>query len=461
MTGEVVTAGLVWVIGNAHLSRGSSQVGRIARWGRPHRGGLSPRPVLGLGGAETRCGRAVCFSPGGWAGVEASLVGFVGCIDGCCGHPDLMYILEAPQGRFDLRRYPQRDGGTLRAWDAADELVLGHLAEIEVGADARVLMINDGFGALGVALADAQPTVMSDSYLSHQGIEANLERNHRSLDTVRLQSSLDDPIEPIDVLVVKVPKSLALLEDQLHRIRPQLHADTVIIGAAMARHIHTSTLALFEQLLGPTTTSRATKKARLIFSEFDPTLEVGPNPFPTSYDYSGRRIVSHANVFSQRRVDVGTRFLTQHLPDDLDGSDVIDVGCGSGVIGLTVARANPGANITMIDESFMAVASARATMESAGFDDQATVVVGDGLTGVADDSVDLVVSNPPFHEDHSMGDAVAWQMFNDAHRVLREGGELRIVGNQHLGYHVKLRRIFGNCTAVSSNPKFVILSARR
>lgn len=372
-----------------------------------------------------------------------------------------MDILEVPQGQFDLRRYPQRDGNTLRAWDAADELVLGHLAEMELVAGARVLVVNDSFGALSVALADASPAVMSDSYLSHLGIEANLERNHRAADSVTIRSSLDDPSEPIDVLVVKVPKSMALLEDQLHRIRPHLHDDTVVLGAAMARHIHSSTLELFEQLVGPTTTSRATKKARLIFAKPDTTLDVGPNPFPTTYDHSGRRIVSHANVFSQRRLDVGTRYLLQHLPDDLDGTDVIDVGCGSGVIGLTVARAHPGANITMIDESFMAVASAQATMELAGFDAQATVVVGDGLTEIADDSVDLVVSNPPFHDDHSMGDAVAWQMFNDAHRVLRVGGELRIVGNQHLGYHVKLRRIFGNCEAIASNPKFVVLSARR
>jgi 23S rRNA (guanine1835-N2)-methyltransferase len=400
-----------------------------------------------------------------WLTVRASGAraseGAGGGIVGRCGHPDPMDILEVPQGQFDLRRYPQRDGNTLRAWDAADELVLGHLGEIGLVADARVLVVNDSFGALSVALADASPAVMSDSYLSHLGIAANLERNRREAGLVRLQSSLDDPSEPIDVLVVKVPKSLALLEDQLHRIRPQLHEGTVVLGAAMARHIHSSTLELFEQLIGPTTTSRATKKARLIFAKPDTALDVGANPFPTSYDHSGRRVVSHANVFSQGRLDVGTRYLLQHLPEDLDGADVVDVGCGSGVIGLTVARAHPGANIMMIDESFMAVASAQATMELAGFDEQATAVAGDGLTEVGDDSVDLVVSNPPFHEDHSIGDAVAWQMFNDAHRVLRVGGELRIVGNQHLGYHVKLRRIFGNCNTIASNPKFVVLSARR
>lgn len=36
-----------------------------------------------------------------------------------------------------------------------------------------------------------------------------------------------------------------------------------------------------------------------------------------------------------------------------------------------------------------------------------------------------------------------------------------MVGNRHLGYHVKLRRLFGNCEVVAANPKFVLLRAVR
>ncbi|WP_440495178.1 methyltransferase, partial [Serratia sarumanii] len=50
-------------------------------------------------------------------------------------------------------------------------------------------------------------------------------------------------------------------------------------------------------------------------------------------------------------------------------------------------------------------------------------------------------------------------MFCDAKRCLQVGGELRIVGNRHLDYHQKLKRLFGNCTLVASNKKFVILRA--
>ena len=53
----------------------------------------------------------------------------------------------------------------------------------------------------------------------------------------------------------------------------------------------------------------------------------------------------------------------------------------------------------------------------------------------------------------------AWQMFKDSLRVLKTGAELRIVGNRQLAYHVKLKRLFGNCETIASNKKFVILSA--
>jgi 16S rRNA (guanine1207-N2)-methyltransferase len=41
------------------------------------------------------------------------------------------------------------------------------------------------------------------------------------------------------------------------------------------------------------------------------------------------------------------------------------------------------------------------------------------------------------------------------------GGILHVVGNRHLGYHIKLKRLFGNCKTIASNGKFVILQASK
>ncbi|MFC9062651.1 class I SAM-dependent methyltransferase, partial [Streptomyces sp. NPDC057074] len=85
----------------------------------------------------------------------------------------------------------------------------------------------------------------------------------------------------------------------------------------------------------------------------------------------------------------------------------------------------------------------------------------DGLAGVPDGSVDLVLNNPPFHSHQATTDATAWRMFTGARRVLRPGGELWVVGNRHLGYHVKLKRLFGNSDLVASDSRFVVLRAVR
>lgn len=140
---------------------------------------------------------------------------------------------------------------------------------------------------------------------------------------------------------------------------------------------------------------------------------------------------------------------------------MVDLGCGNGVVGTAVALADPDAEVLFTDESFQAVASAEATYEASGAAGRAEFRVADGLAGVPDGSVDLVLNNPPFHSHQATTDATARRMFGGARRVLRPGGELWVVGNRHLGYHVALRRLFGNSELVASDPKFVVLRAVR
>ncbi|GAA2749353.1 methyltransferase [Kitasatospora cinereorecta] len=389
-----------------------------------------------------------------------------------------MNCFTTPWGEFELARFPEDPRDPLRAWDASDEYLLRHLAGLElkgiersepVDLSGSVVVVGDRWGALGTALAGHRPTLIGDSFLGRSAAAANLTRNGIAADAVRLLTTRDAVPERIDVLLVRVPKSLALLEDQLHRLAPSLHPGTVVVGTGMVTEIHTSTLKLFEQLVGPTRTSLAVRKARLIFATPDPELVRPANPWPHGYRLptgvgavSGRPVVNHAGVFCAERLDIGTRFLLEHLPERRDAARVVDLGCGNGVVGTAAALGNPAADLLFVDESFQAVASAEATFrENLGPDRAAEFRVGDGLAGVPDGCADLVLNNPPFHTHQATTDAVAWRMFTGARRVLRPGGELWVVGNRHLGYHVKLRRVFGNCETVAANPKFVILRAVR
>ncbi|WP_345618289.1 methyltransferase [Streptomyces ziwulingensis] len=368
-----------------------------------------------------------------------------------------------------LTRFPEDPRDLLRAWDASDEYLLAHLAEERVPLAGTVVVVGDRWGALVTALAAHRPTQVTDSYLTQEATRANLARAGVPSDAVRLLTTQDPPPERIDVLLVRVPKSLALLEDQLARLAPSVHEGTVVVGTGMVKEIHTSTLALFERILGPTRTSLARKKARLIFCAPDPSLERTASPWPLAYRLpegigaaSGHTVVNHAGIFCADRLDIGTRFFLKHLPQAAAGGGerrVVDLGCGNGVVGTAVALADPGAEVLFTDESFQAVASAAATYRASGAAGRAEFLVGDGPAGVADGSVDLVLSNPPFHSHQATTDTTARQMFAGARRALRPGGELWVVGNRHLTYHVTLRRLFGNCRTVAGDPKFVVLRA--
>ncbi|WP_030737519.1 methyltransferase [Streptomyces sp. NRRL S-31] len=373
--------------------------------------------------------------------------------------------MTTPWGEVELTRFPEDPHDRLRAWDASDAYLLHHLAEEKVPLTGTVVVIGDRWGALVTALAEHRPTQITDSFLSQEATRANLARAGVEPGAVRLLTTQDPPPERVDVLLVRVPKSLALLEDQLLRLAPAVHADTVVVGTGMVKEIHTSTLRLFERILGPTRTSLARQKARLIFCSPDPALERPANPWPYGYalpedvgSVSGRTVVNHAGVFCADRLDIGTRFLLRHLPGP-GAARVVDLGCGNGVVGTAVALADPTAEVLFVDESYQAVASAEATYKANGVPGHAEFRVGDGLAGVASNSVDLVLNNPPFHSHQATTDATARRMFAGAERVLRPGGELWVIGNRHLGYHVKLKRLFGNSTLVASDPKFVVLKA--
>lgn len=374
-----------------------------------------------------------------------------------------MPALESPFAQLHLIRQPEQQNEPLQAFDAADEYLLNHVAELALPANSRILVLNDSFGALAVSLVSTMHvTSSSDSFLAIQGLEKNLVRNGHAFDAVSIIPASQPLAGPFDCVLVRVPKTLALLEEQLIRLQGQLAPGAQVIAGAMIKHLPRAAGDLLERYIGPVQASLAVKKARLLVAT---AQGLGPftSPYPSRYplDKPAIELINHANVFCREGLDIGTRAFLPHLPTNLGSARVADLGCGNGVLAIASALNNPQAHYTLVDESFMAVQSAQENWQAALGDREVTVRAGDGLAGQAPNSLDVVLCNPPFHQQQVVGDFLAWRMFQQAREALVVGGALYIVGNRHLGYHSKLTKLFRGVEQVAATPKFVILKARK
>ncbi|MCW8931014.1 MAG: methyltransferase [Gammaproteobacteria bacterium] len=382
-----------------------------------------------------------------------------------------------PFGCFELKRIPDTDKN-LQAWNSADLYILNQIFEwVQEGKfdlnKAEILILNDSFGALSVALSQFSCDVYSDSFISHKATTNNIKNNcPNNLDKITLLKSTDTFSKKYDLVIFKEVKSHYFLKNEMIKVLDVLKPGALILGGIMAKNLQKNLMDMLNHVFGAAQASLTWKKARLLFV----TNKVGSlnHALNTSASEDSKNSIAHfqledtkeiiynlANVFSRNKLDIGTRFFLQHLPSEGNFKNIIDLGCGNGVLALKAAQTFSDASITCIDESYMAVASAKMTLETnlSLKDHDTNYIAANALSGYVSESEDLILCNPPFHQQYVVGDAIAWQMFKESKKVLRRGGELWIVGNRHLGYHSKLKKIFGNQKIIATNKKFVIIKA--
>ncbi len=381
----------------------------------------------------------------------------------------------------ELLRFPQTRDINLRAWNAADEYILNHLSQqSDALTPKQTLIINDQFGALNVCLNSFNPWYWTDSFLSntaqqknHQlnGLTSNSERSiFWDITSEQLKPTNKNKSMPqsFDLVIIKVPKQLNMLALQLSSLQPYISSKTQIIAAGMTKEIHNSTLALFEKWAGKTKTSLAKKKARLIFST-PQNIITSPQKkttVQTVYQLANPlcsdqslKVCSLPNVFSQGRLDIGSKVLLNHFPKISSDQSLLDLGCGSGVIAAAIAQANQLTHVTLTDESAMAIAASRQTFLLNQLPHPKLI-----QTNVLDnvqDHFDVIVCNPPFHQQNTQTLSIANKMFKQSSSHLNSHGEFWVIANRHLQYGKQLSQYFDKVTIKSKDSKFILWHASR
>ena len=182
-------------------------------------------------------------------------------------------------------------------------------------------------------------------------------------------------------------------------------------------------------------------------------------PVDCEYVYRGIPLTfrTDAGVFSKGEVDDGTDLLLKSLPEEMTG-DILDLGCGWGVIGICVARRWPDTRVTMADVNLRALELARGNAER----NRAEVrcLESDGMEALKGSRFDAVITNPPIRA----GKQVIYRMFADAEECLRPGGSLILVIRKQQGAESCLRylqTLFPKVEKTAKSGGFWVLTATK
>ncbi|WP_430593466.1 class I SAM-dependent methyltransferase [Humidisolicoccus flavus] len=376
-----------------------------------------------------------------------------------------------------LRRYPDVEAPNLFAFDASDRLILDTLSERLLADDSlrlddrAVVVIGDRYGALTLgapAAASMQERglthvrVSQDSRTGEQALAANARavRSPGSFENHALGAAL---LEGARFVLLQLPRSLAELDSIAALIARHAHPDVVVIAGGRLKHMSRSMNEVLERSFSTVTATRAAQKSRALVASGPKSLSTETNlPKRAFHEDLGITVVAHGGAFAGTGIDIGTRFLLEQfdrLPED--GRTAIDLGCGTGVLAVALAKARPELTIIASDQSAAAVASAIETVRANELAERITVVRDNGLESQPDASADLIVCNPPFHSGAAVHEDVAHGLFEAAARVLRPGGQLWTVFNSHLGHPAALRELVGPTKIIDRNEKFTVARSTR
>lgn len=169
-------------------------------------------------------------------------------------------------------------------------------------------------------------------------------------------------------------------------------------------------------------------------------------------------IKSLPGVFSQKGLDAGSELLLNALVDhaDIIKGNVLDVGCGAGVLSTVLGKLYPEINLTLSDVSVAAIESSKATINANHID--ATVVASDVFSNI-NDKYHLIVSNPPFHDGKETSYTAVNTLIKESKKHLKLNGYLCIVANSFLPYQAILDETFKSVEVIAQTTKFRVYLA--
>lgn len=162
-------------------------------------------------------------------------------------------------------------------------------------------------------------------------------------------------------------------------------------------------------------------------------------------------------IFSPREIDEGTELLLKYIEVNTS-DDCLDLGCGYGPIGLTLAKLAPQGRTTLVDKDFVAIQYTQKNIELNSISN-ADALLSNGFEQIRDRRFDLVVSNIPA----KVGNEMLSLFLHDAWQQLKPGGRFYVVTINGLRDYMKrnFKEVFGNYKKCKQGKNYTVAMAQK
>jgi 16S rRNA G1207 methylase RsmC len=355
---------------------------------------------------------------------------------------------------ISIERFPKSSNRSLKAWSAADELLINHSNENAFKTLSK-LIYNDSFGFLTANLMSQNVITVVNFKSQEKAIKNNLTYNKIEFNENQLISPFKTTDAQVQLGLIKVPKSLNLFELYLSQLTQNLDNSGTVLCAFMTRHFSKGMLEIASKYFDSVEQSKAVKKARLLILKGK--KELGQEELINSIEFKGEVFKQYYGVFSGKNIDYATQFLIDNIDLSNEPKKVLDLASGNGILAKTIQDKLPNAEIHLIDDSYLAVESSKWNIKG----DNAYFIHNNDLSKVNDGHFDYIISNPPFHIEHEIDINLPVSLFQQAYRCLSDNGSFQVVSNIHLNYKTHLQKLFNVVEVTAQNDKFTVLTCRK